>query len=159
MSGQPMSRVSALFAGSILWLLATSGGLAQQDTQSQQPVFRAGTAVVPVDVRVVDKNGRPVTDLKASDFRLFENNVRQDIRHFMVQTLTPHAPSPDAGLVHRAGQTVVLGEPQDYRVFLILLGRGNLRGPSEGIKGMVHLVRDRLLPQDRVAVMGWNRAT
>jgi len=154
-----MSRISVFFAGSILWLLATSGGLAQQDTQSQQPVFRAGTAVVPVDVRVVDKSGRPVTDLKASEFRLFENNVRQDIRHFDVQTLTPHAPPPDAGLVHRAGQTVVLGEPQDYRVFLILLGRGNLRGPSEGIKGMVHLVRDRLLPQDRVAVMGWNRAT
>lgn len=153
-----MSRVSVISAGTILWLLAAILTTARQN-QTQQPVFRAGIAVVPVDVRVVDKNGRPVTDLKVSEFRLFENNVRQEIRHFDVQTLTPQAPPPDAGLVHRAGQTVVLGEPQNYRVFLILLGRGNLRGPSEGIKGMVHLVRDRLLPQDRVAVMGWNRAT
>ena len=40
---------------------------------------------------------------------------------------TPHAPPPDAGLVHRAGQTVVLGEPH-------LLQHDLALGPAPGIE-------------------------
>src|SRR6185295_17792976 len=36
---------------------------------------------------------------------------------------------------------------------------GRLQGPSRGIDAAISLVRDRLLPQDQVAVLAFNRAT
>src|SRR5262249_20374690 len=43
--------------------------------------------------------------------------------------------------------------------FLVVLGRGRLQYPAKGVDGVMHLVRDRLLPQDEIAVMAFNRAT
>ena len=38
------------------------------DTQVQGPTFRTGIDLVAVDVAVIDRNGRPVEDLRAPDF-------------------------------------------------------------------------------------------
>jgi VWFA-related protein len=136
--------------------------LAAQDAprpEGAPPTFRAATTLVPLDVRVLDKSGRPVTDLTAGDFTIVEDRVRQEVRHFSQQTLTPAAVVADEPLVRarRWGATSI--EPPNHRVFLIVLGRGDLVGPSDGIDGVIHMVRDRLLPQDRVAIAAWNRAT
>jgi VWFA-related protein len=45
----------------------------------QQPAFRSGTQVVEVDVRVFDKDGRFVTDLKPEDFEVKEDGVAEPI--------------------------------------------------------------------------------
>jgi hypothetical protein len=58
----------------------------------------------------------------------------------------------------RAGSRPPDLAPATRRVFLVVLGRGNLQVPSKGIDGMIHLVRN-LLPQDVVAVLAWNRAS
>src|SRR5262249_53437208 len=50
-------------------------------------------------------------------------------------------------------------EPQNRRLFLIILGRGRLQGPSKGLDAVVDFVRNRLLPQDLLPLMAWNRAT
>src|SRR5262245_20009795 len=91
------------------------------------PLFRVGTTLVPLDVRVLDKKGRPVTDLLQSEFTVLENNVPQQIRHFSSQMLTPEAPPATPALPRRSDQPIF--EPRNYRVFLIYLGRGDLRGP------------------------------
>jgi VWFA-related protein len=54
-----------------LTLLALSGveGLAQEP-QPPRSTFRSNVDLVPVDVNVVDRNGRPVSDLRAEDFTL-----------------------------------------------------------------------------------------
>ncbi len=125
------------------------------------PAFRSGTTLVPLDVRVIDKKGRPVTDLQQSDFTVVEDRVRQEVKLFWVQALTPEPVTSTVAaqpLPRKTGPTTTL-EPSHYRVFLIFLGRGDLTGPSDGLNGVMHLVRDRLLPQDRVAVMAWNRST
>ena len=123
----------------------------------ERPPFRAGTTLVPVDVRVVNRDGRPVTDLSASDFTVLEDGVPQPIAHFASQALSPDRGSPDgAGRLPADGGEFVPGR---RRTFLIVLGRGRLQPPSKGVDAMLHLVRDRLLPQDQVAVLAWNRAT
>ena len=47
-------------------------------TDAQQPTFSTRVEVVRVDVSVM-RGRRPVADLKASDFEIFDNGVRQDI--------------------------------------------------------------------------------
>jgi len=47
------------------------------------PQFRSRTVLVPIDVRVVGKNGQPVTDLTASDFSILEDGVPQKIWHHL----------------------------------------------------------------------------
>jgi len=46
--------------------------LAQDPSQPPQPpqTFKSSVDLVPVDVNVVDRNGRPISDLTAQDFSL-----------------------------------------------------------------------------------------
>jgi hypothetical protein len=44
-------------------------------------------------------------------------------------------------------------------VFLIVMGRGRLQPPAKGVDAALTFVRERLFPQDQVAVFAWNRAT
>src|SRR5262245_13704229 len=58
-----MLRNSAVLLG-----VYVAGLLAQ--TPQQTPVFRSGVDLVTVDVLVLDKSGKPITDLKAGDFTI-----------------------------------------------------------------------------------------
>jgi VWFA-related protein len=160
MLAHPMGNAVRRSVGAAaLACLASAAILAQVPQQPVPPTFRSSTLLVPLDVRVLDKRGDPVTDLKASDFTVVEEQAPQMIAHFATQALTA-APVPVAEpLVQRYTSAPSAVAPRNHRVFLLYLGRGDLRGPAEGIHGAIHLVKNRLLPQDRVAILAWNRAT
>jgi VWFA-related protein len=148
-------------AGSVTTALA----LALLAPQSQQPpTIRSRTTLVPVDVRVIDRDGKPVTDLKKEDFTVLENGVRQDVRFFDTHTLTPEAPRPGPLDLRKVitPDSITPDSPfraQNQRIFLFVFGRGRLQAPAKGIDDTIRFIKDRLLPQDRVAVMAYNRAT
>lgn len=130
---------------------------ARQQSPPPQATFRARVTLVPIDVRVLDRNGKPVTDLKQDDFTILEDGVAQQIRHFRREVLEPGQPGGDLAL--RAIPALELA-PQNRRVFLIMLGRlwlPNVR--FKGVEAITRFVRHQLLPQDYVAVSAWNRAT
>jgi VWFA-related protein len=133
--------------------------LTQQATEPQRPTFRGAANLVAVDVRVLDREGKPITGLAQSDFTVLEDGRPQAIRHFSAETLTARPPEAVARPTARAGTVNEPLVPPTHRTFLIVLGRGRLQYPAKGVDGALHLVRDRLLPQDQVAVMAWNRAT
>ncbi len=124
----------------------------------QIPAFRSRITLVPLDVRVVDLDGRPVTGLTRDDFTIVEDSERQTIAYFDAFGLTPEAPgvATRPALRQRAGGPPT---PQHGRTFLIVLGRRRIQKPFNGIGAAVQFVRERLLPQDYVAVMAYNRAT
>ena len=127
--------------------------------QGQVPgAFRSRITLVPLDVRVVDRDGRPVTDLKQEDFTILEDGVPQQIGHFAFETLQPDPAGADDGLELRRAPDAEL-KAQSRRVFLIVLGRGRLQNPARGVDGALDFVRTKLLPQDIVAVQAYNRAT
>lgn len=130
-----------------------------QRGQSQVPgTFRSNVTMVPLDVRVLDERGQPITDLRAEDFTVREDGVPQEIRQFSRIELTPAPGKTAEGPVFRtAGESE--SAPQNHRVFLIVLGRGRLQGPSKGLDALLEFIERRLLPQDQVAVLAYNRAT
>ncbi len=126
-----------------------------------QPQFRSDVTLVPLDIRVVDKEGRPVTDLKADDFTILENRRPQRLGHFSTHAYTsdPSAAQLPDNRPRRASDAMELTGAENRRTFLLVLGRGRLTGPGKGMDAMLHLVTERLLPQDQVAIVAWNRAT
>jgi VWFA-related protein len=147
-------------AGIVLAAIIQPGAAGQGGPPQNQPTFRAVTSLVPIDVRVLDRNGRPITDLKAGDFTILENGAPQKLGHFSVTTLATAPPPDNAPPVRRAltPEPAPL-TPQTRRLFLLTFGRGRLQQPAMGIDAAIKFVRERLLPQDQVAVAAFNRAT
>ena len=126
--------------------------------EPQPPSIRTRITMVPIDVRVVDRDGKPVTDLKQEDFTVFENRVPQQIKHFFATALTadPSAAVPMPELRKAVGPDLA---PRNRRIFLLLLGRGRMTGPSNELRASEEFVQSKLLPQDQIAVQAYNRAT
>jgi VWFA-related protein len=141
-----MQRLQLLLLLCIAWV---GVGMAHQ----RGPAFVAGTTVVPVDVRVVDDAGRPVTDLRPSDFTVFEEGVSQRISVFSARAM--EVPTGVAGTDSAANRVTVA----DRRVFLIVLGRGRLDVVSDGVAAAIRFVQQSVGPGDLLAVTAWNRAT
>jgi VWFA-related protein len=160
--------VAAWLAATVVVLPAQSAPPQQQappqgvqtSTQAPQapPVFRGGTVLIPIDVRVIDRNGQPVTDLTQADFTVRENGQPQTIRHFSTQSFEPQPTAPSGALVRHTTLTNDI-TPQTNRIFLIMLGRGRLQEPSKGVDATLTFIRQHLLPQDQVSVFAYDRAT
>lgn len=65
-----MRRLAAAVALVLLGLGSAEGQAGAQEPPPPRTTFRSTVDLVPVDVNVVDKKGRPVTDLTAADFTL-----------------------------------------------------------------------------------------
>ncbi len=50
--------------------------------RAQKPTFRTAVDLVHFGVTVVDRQGKPVTGLKAEDFRVTENGKPQSLKYF-----------------------------------------------------------------------------
>ena len=137
--------------------VCTAAATAQQQIPG---AFKSRITLVPVDVRVLDKQGRPVTDLTREDFHIFEDGRPQDITEFEHVTLTANSATAAAGDSPALRRAVGpdLTAPTG-RVFLFVLGRGRLQYPTKILDALVEFVDTRLLPQDHAAVIAYNRGT
>lgn len=85
---QPNGRIASWI---VACALAFGFGIAlrarAQDAPQQPPSFRSGVTYVRVDATVLDKNGRPVTDLTPRDFEVREAGVVQRIDSFKLINL------------------------------------------------------------------------
>lgn len=146
----------------LILLAALLSVAAVEGQQPQVPgAFRSRITMVPVDVRVLDGKGRPVTDLTRDEFQIFEDGRRQEIGAFDHVTFTAEPASvaaADAGPALRRAVGPDLPSPSG-RVFLIMLGRGRLQHPTRILDALIDFLDTRLLPQDHAAVIAYNRAT
>ena len=131
MSGVRIGVGSAMIAGSLSWIVLSAQG-------QRPPQFRGGVTLVPIEVRAVDKDGRPVSDLTAADFVIREAGQREDVAHFRT-----------AAVETSGGET--------GRTFFIILGRGRLNNPTGALQALVDFVRKNLQPHDRVGLFAYLR--
>jgi VWFA-related protein len=146
-----------VFLGFLAIAGITVAARGQQPPSPQVPTFRSTVMLVPLDVRVTDRDGKPIADLTQNDFTLVEDGARQEIRHFGLREIATEPLGNDPSMPLR--ESAVSLVPQTNRIFLIVLGRGRLQEPSSAVDALIDFVHRRLLPQDQVAVFAYNRAT
>jgi VWFA-related protein len=108
----------------------------RQSSKGQIPddVVRVDTSLVQLNVGVVDRQGRPITDLSRESFRIFEDGAPQTLASFE----TTAAPFSLALLLDVSGSTI---------------------GFRQQIKQAALRFTDSLLPDDRVTVIAFNEKT
>jgi VWFA-related protein len=103
----------------------------------QLPQFRASVTLIPVEVRVLDREGNPVPGLTRADFTIREDGKSQEIAHFE--------------------SVAADGISKIARNFFIVLGRGRLNDPTKAVQALIDFVRTTVRPVDRVGVFAYNR--
>lgn len=128
--------------------------------QLQQPTFKSGVELVAVDVHVVDREGRPIVDLKPSDFEVHvAGRGRQVMSAELIRYGTPlqsqaggaprpHPPAPDASA------------PRPRRMFLLAVDEHSLH-ISNALAAVDAAERfiDRLQPDDLVGLYAYPTGT
>ena len=147
--------------GVALAALVSFRGDAQQQQQQQQPpppTFRTGINYVRVDVIVSDKTGKPIDDLKPTDFEVLEDNKPQSIENFKLIHLdggrvdaTAQAPKP----IHTDYDEESEAAKDDVRLFGIFLDDYHVRkGTSLSVRNpLSHFIDTQIGPSDMVGVM------
>ncbi len=130
-------------------------------TPRQGFVLQSQTNVVLVDVRVTAK-GKPVSDLTAKDFRVFEDGALQTVTSFsleniekMAQASTANGPPPTINLDKLPPQDSPAQVLQDHRLNLLFFDVSSMQPDDlmRALKAATTFVKDRLTPADLVAVV------
>lgn len=140
---------------------------ARPDVPGQEPVFRAGVEVLPLDVTVLDRDGRQVTDMTSADFvvevdgkpRRIVSTEYIKLTDALEAGLAPRGPAPivpdksepapDYGISSNGGSKGAQG-----RAILLLVDQGNIRfGAARPIMQQAVKFVDRLQPNDRVGIV------
>jgi Ca-activated chloride channel family protein len=67
-----------------IFALLVVGPARGQNPQPSPPVFKADIDLVTLTATVVDRDGRPVVNLRKEDFRILEDGTSQDISFFQI---------------------------------------------------------------------------
>ncbi len=120
--------------------------------------------LVLVDVRVVDKNGKPVTDLKQQDFQLWEDGTPQKITSFSLEDIEKLA---QAGAENEAPPVIDLAKlppnvtpaeaVRDRRLMVFFFDLTSLAPDdlTRALKAADDFLEKRLTPADLVAIVSY----
>ena len=145
-----MSRDSASLLG---WIAFVAAGWT---VAAQQPTFRSGVDLVTVDAAVHDADGRPVSSLRAEDFRLEVDGRPRAIASAQFVSLD----ASESALAASTATHFSSNEAADAgRVIVVAVDEAHIRR-LEGKHALVSATRfiEALPPADRVAVVGLSSA-
>ena len=122
--------------------------------QTQPPRFRADVNLVRVDAYPL-RDGKPVFDLKAEEFEVFEDGVLQKIATFEHVVVRPAGPQTERIEVSSQRESLQAAANPRNRVFVIFLDTPNVSVESaHAINEPLIRLMDRILgPDDLVGVM------
>src|SRR5436190_15366802 len=135
-----------------LFVLATAFGILQQ----QPPTLRTGATGVLVDVTVVDKDGRPITDLTAADFEVSEDGKAQQIISATLMrngvpariNAAPAAAPPASGTPGAAAPAAAAAPPPTPTVTAILFDSLSAESRPFATKAAAQFVSSMALPTE-----------
>ncbi len=149
-SGMPSVWIGCL----LLNLALQSLGLAlpPQEEQTTPPIrHEVSVTLKLIQVYVIDQEGKPVTDLAAADFELFDNGRRQTITEFEKHLLQPaggkSAPPAQPSFVSKMNRKFFL-----FFDFVF----NNVQGLAQAKKAALHLIDTQLQPEDEVGILSYS---
>jgi VWFA-related protein len=129
----------------------------QEKPPQKIPRYDAAAVVKLVPVRVLDSNGRPVTDLKKEDFVLYDNKEQKKITEFEVHRLVESGKALEE--VETSLSTTPLPEiNRKYFIFLDVQG-SDINGIANAKKAALEFVETMLGPGDEIAVLSYGPMT
>jgi VWFA-related protein len=160
------ARVSKIRALLLAWLLALEPVLAYQ----QRPTFSINTNVVIVNVTVLDRNGKPIPNLTAADFEIYEDGKLQKLQAVDFQKLSgnalppltdassapppePKGYNPDAE--KNALKSSLITKYQDRRLIVMLFDFSSMQ-PAEQIRARnaaIKFLTSQMTTSDSVSIM------
>ena len=129
---------------------------ADEASQSQKvPQHDAAAIIKLVTVRVLDQEGRPVTNLKKDDFVLYDNGKKKVITEFEVHALSEEGMEvrPLEGATDMAKS--VKGMNRRLLIFLDIQG-SDVIGMANAKQAALHFVETQLRPEDEVGILGFS---
>ena len=146
-------KLSALL-GLFALLAGQNAVLAQQgaDAQVPPPTVRVTTHLVLVDVVVTDKAGKPLTDLKAQDFKIEENGKAQKVAVFSApgERSAPTAPSLPPGIY--SNRPEYRTPPQAVSVVLLDAVNTSFKDQAYARSQMLKYLKEQFQPNQRMAI-------
>jgi VWFA-related protein len=126
--------------------------LAQDPSQPPQPpqTFKSSVDLVPVDVNVVDRNGRPISDLTAQDFSLkVDGKARRVVSAQFIGVTRGVERTPKEPALYSSNPP-----SSGARLIMLVVDQGNI-GSSRGKYAIDAAARfiDRLTPDDRIGLV------
>ena len=76
----PRTALGFALLASALVVVGSDADARRIESQDKPTTFRSGASAVAVDVAVLHRTRRPMTGLKADDFEVFDNGVRQQVQ-------------------------------------------------------------------------------
>lgn len=118
---------------------------------TQQSTFKSTTALVEVDVTVLDKQGKFVPGLLADDLVIYEDGKPQKIQQFY---MVARDPSQIGAAKATIGLTRSEAEERARRFFVFMLDEGHLSAESlmRAKKGAENFIDKQMLPGDMAGV-------
>ncbi len=149
--------------------ICPTAGLSQVAAPAQVPktlqqafILRTQTNVVLIDVRVHDKSGKPLTDLKQSDFRVWEDGAEQTITSFSLEDVERLAQAAGASErpqvidLEKLPPEVKAEEViQDHRLLVFFFDLSSMPPDDlmRAVKASTDFLGNRMTPADLVAVV------
>ncbi len=153
-----------LVAAGAGWRASASGQSPQTPPAGQspapqepgQPVFRAGTSFVRVDVIVTDRQGNPVNDLKLEDFEIAEDGKAQKpetMRLVKIDAVT--APAYTERAIRTRNDEETAAADESARIFVFFLDDYHVRKESSMSvrRPIIEFITNQLAPNDLIGVM------
>jgi VWFA-related protein len=138
--------------------LAASLGFGQEAAQEKRPPLRYDTSATLklVTVRVLDREGKPVTGLAKEDFILLEDGQQKTITDFEVHALTPEGLASVPALPPAAeAEARREGETSRKLLFFLDLQSSDREGKAKAISTALHFLDTQVRPGDEVGVLGF----
>lgn len=141
-----MQQHRLVFAAALSVLLGAA--IAAQDQQA--PTFRTTVDLVPVDVSVLDRTGRPLQGLEAKDFMITVDGRPRRVASAQYIASVRDTEATPAGPTHYSSNTSAAGG----RMIMIAVDQANI-GAGRGRVAMESARRfvERLSPADRVGLV------
>ena len=121
----------------------------------QQPTFKSGVDLVRFDIRIVDENGRPITDLKQDEVVIEEDGKPLPVMLF--QRVTEPAESYVEAAMRAVSAQVSSNEafPRGH-LYILVFDQQHITPGNEQRARMAaeQFIRRRVRPSDRVALYG-----